>query len=111
MTSRLINILAPEDLIQKFDATATALSMTRTRAILNLMEGFVVDRVVDIERINQQLTRVQASLDRHRKFMEERGFMPTVAKQIGKYPSTDADAEPVGLYRSDGLEIDGEWSF
>ena len=70
--NRLINFMAPDDLIYSMDQICTSISRTRTSVILELIECFIAEQIPHISNKNEKLRQAQVVLNENKRLSDER---------------------------------------
>lgn len=72
MAKTLVNFLVEPELLNRFDAVADILGRTRTSILVEFIQNFCLDQVVEIEKRNKRLDELSAALERQRILLEHR---------------------------------------
>ena len=99
MEGKLINFIVNKEELQRFDAVAEMLGRTRTSILTELMRGFCVHQVVEVEKRNRKLEEPnQAPMQQH-VLQTQAGHHRLMAK-----PQDHHDEGPLTIFYNDGFE-------
>ena len=90
----LINFKAPAQLKEAFDSVCDARGFTRTHALINIMQKFIIESGKDLERQNVEMETIQTLAVKRKKMMSFKEFI-RLQKQA---EFEQEDDMPVGFY-------------
>ena len=99
MEGKLINFIVNKEELQRFDAVAEMLGRTRTSILTELMRGFCVHQVVEVEKRNRKLEELNQALMQQTMLQAEANHQRLMAKP------QDHDEGPVSPIYHDGSDF------
>lgn len=96
MEGKLINFVVNKEELQRFDAVASMLGRTRTSILTELMRGFCVHQVVEVEKRNRKLEELNQALMQQHVLEAQAGHHRLMATP------QDHDEGPLTIFYNDG---------
>lgn len=108
MRGSLINFNVPESVRHRFDEVCRASGRTRTSVLVELMENYTLSQGKVLAVRNEEIEKVDQTLDKSRKMMRFKEFLADQAReeQIARHYGSDRDFGPPSMFMSDGQ---GDW--
>lgn len=105
--ARLINFMAPEDLIASMDQICTSIGRNRTSVILELIECFIAEQIPTISNKNEKLKQAQVVLNENKRLSDERR-QHLISNHIHRHNDLQNhapnDMGPPSIFMSNGYE-------
>ena len=105
--SRLINFMAPDDLISPMDQICHSIGRTRTSVILELIENFIADQIPLISNKNEKLKQAKVILEENRRLSDVRR-QNLISSHIQRHDHLENhmpdDMELPSIFMSNGYE-------
>ncbi|WP_157573120.1 hypothetical protein [Novosphingobium sp. AAP83] len=99
MEGKLINFIVDKEELIRFDAVVSMLNRTRTSVLTELMRGFCVHQVVEVEKRNRKLEELNQALLQQTMLETQASHRRLMAKPEG------FDDGPPSIFYDDGSDF------
>ena len=99
MEGKLINFIVDKEELFRFDAVVSMLNRTRTSVLTELMRGFCVHQVVEVEKRNRKLEELNQALLQQTMLETQASHRRLMAKP------QDFDDGPISIFYDDGSDF------